>query len=602
LEEPSFTNETEFKAFSEDLCEGWLRLEYEPVLDPDAVPGYPNLYRRSNCSTPPAYEAFTTVQPPNRTATQFFPEVQGTSADGRCTIFRVADALTAEAPDLGENSTILYEACEGAALRLVAVLPNGAANPSASTAGTGNVNASSPNFQGRTATVHGALSGDGSRVYWSASGIGTAKIYLRLNADQAPTASGACDENEPLSACTVAVSPGTARFWAAAADGSRAIYSEGGKLFEFRVAIEAGLPVSETTLIAEGEQGLLGASADATRIYFASTKALGGGAIAGKSNLYYREAGQAPAFIGVLAANDLFSGNNELEAMAITPEPAKRAARVSSDGLHAAFMSHASLTGFDNSDSKNDEADAEVFVYDAGAGKLACASCDPSGARPEGRNIGGEVNQVWAAAQIPTWESQLYASRPLADDGSRLFFDSFTPLLQRDTNGRADVYEWQSAASQKDCEEAGAERYVESAAGCLSLISSGESNLDSEFLDASASGGDVFFATGASLLPQDPGLIDVYDARAGGGFPPPPPPSPECEGQACQNPSAPPQDPTPASSTYVGPGNVSEPKPKACPKGKHKVKKNGKVRCVKNKAKKQSQKSKKQSQKGRAGR
>jgi hypothetical protein len=32
-----------------------------------------------------------------------------------------------------------------------------------------------------------------------------------------------------------------------------------------------------------------------------------------------------------------------------------------------------------------------------------------------------------------------------------------------------------------------------------------------------------------------------------------------------------------------GAGNVTEPKPKHCRKGTHKVKKNGKVRCAKNK-------------------
>jgi hypothetical protein len=94
--------------------------------------------------------------------------------------------------------------------------------------------------------------------------------------------------------------------------------------------------------------------------------------------------------------------------------------------------------------------------------------------------------------------------------------------------------------------------------------------------DASPSGGDVFFTALSSLLPQDYGLVDLYDARAGGGFPNPPPPL-ACVGDACQSPPAPPDYPTPASSTFEGAGNVVEVAVRKCPKGK--VKRRGK--CVK---------------------
>ncbi len=130
-----------------------------------------------------------------------------------------------------------------------------------------------------------------------------------------------------------------------------------------------------------------------------------------------------------------------------------------------------------------------------------------------------------------------------------------------------------------------------------------EGREESSFFDASADGSNAFFSTNASLLPQDPGLLDIYDARSLGGFPPPPQPVPGCEGEACQSPPAPPNDPTPSSLTFNGPGNVKP--PKGCPKGKHKVTKKGKASCVANKNKKAKKKSKakKQSHKsGRAGR
>ncbi|HEU4461606.1 MAG TPA: hypothetical protein VFR75_03320, partial [Solirubrobacterales bacterium] len=106
----------------------------------------------------------------------------------------------------------------------------------------------------------------------------------------------------------------------------------------------------------------------------------------------------------------------------------------------------------------------------------------------------------------------------------------------------------------------------------------------SEFVDASADGSEVFFITGESLVEQDPGLIDIYVAKVGGGFPPPPPPPAPCEGESCQAEASPPAAPAPGSGSFVGPGNVKseKPKPKPCRKGFHKVKKGGKVRCVKN--------------------
>src|SRR4029077_19367630 len=124
----------------------------------------------------------------------------------------------------------------------------------------------------------------------------------------------------------------------------------------------------------------------------------------------------------------------------------------------------------------------------------------------------------WVASYLPTWENQFFAPRALSEDGSRIFFNSFGPLVPRDTNGVRDVYEWERAGSEEECVGAkGAELYVASAGGCLSLISSGQSPTDSEFTDASPDGRDAFFKTAASLQPQDPGLIDIYDARAGGG-------------------------------------------------------------------------------------
>jgi hypothetical protein len=258
--------------------------------------------------------------------------------------------------------------------------------------------------------------------------------------------------------------------------------------------------------------------------------------------------------------------------------------------LHLAFASAATPTGYDNTDAVSGQPDSEVYLYAAdgagGPGDLACVSCNPSGARPSGREVpvlGPVSTPYWAASRLPGWPESQRPSRLLTSDGSRLFFNSFDALVSRDTNAKQDVYEWERSAGQAECTKAGAELYVAAAGGCLSLISAGQGNQDSEVIDASNGGADVFFTTGASLLPQDPSLIDVYDARAGGGFPIPLLPDKECEGNSCQAAGAVPSVPAPKSSA-PGPGNP--PQSIKCPKGKHKVTKHGKTSCVKNKAKK----------------
>ena len=78
-------------------------------------------------------------------------------------------------------------------------------------------------------------------------------------------------------------------------------------------------------------------------------------------------------------------------------------------------------------------------------------------------------------------------------------------------------------------------------AGCVALLSSGESEQESAFLDASESGEDVFFLTSAKLSPLDPDTeADVYDARVcqqDASEPCPtyaPPPPSQCSSEACK--------------------------------------------------------------------
>jgi hypothetical protein len=543
---PTYTD-SQFQLLSPDLSEGWLLHDSAPLLAPGAVSGFINLYRRFDASD--SYEALTTAAPPHGTPVAYVPEMQGVSADGTHAIFLARDNLTPDAPIL-TSVPQLYESV-GGALRLVSVLPNGTASKQQSWAGTHN-NLSSLN---RLDSVQHAISDDGSRIFWSSAGFdsGPGKIYVRIGGE----------ETRPVSE---SVSTAKAQFWTAAADGSKAIFSfaEGaraGQLYEFDVDSE------EAHQIAEGVTGVVGASEDASHVYFVSKEALAGGATEGEPNLYLYEAGEdggTYAFVATLSDNE--------ELSIVNPVPIDHYARVTPDGRHLAFVSNAALTDYDNLDVASGKADAEVYRYDADSKGLECVSCNPSGARPAGRDVGTEGSPRWAAAQVPAWTSQFYQPRYLSDDGSRLFFESFDALVPEDTNGKGDVYQWE-AEGVGDCADEG---------GCVSLISSGESPQDTKLLDASPSGSDVFIATHAGLLPQDAGLVDIYDAREGGGLPPPAEPPGPCEGDACQNAASPPNDQTPASASFHGPGSavVRKPSARRCAAGKRQVRRKGKARCV----------------------
>jgi hypothetical protein len=106
--------------------------------------------------------------------------------------------------------------------------------------------------------------------------------------------------------------------------------------------------------------------------------------------------------------------------------------------------------------------------------------------------------------------------------------------------------------------------YSERSEGCVGLISSGTSPEDSAFLDASETGGDVFFVTTAKLAAQDvDDAYDVYDAHECTSVEPcfaePAAMAPPCATEASCRPAPTPQPAifgTPASATFSGAGNV----------------------------------------------
>jgi hypothetical protein len=417
---------------------------------------------------------------------------------------------------------------------------------------------------------------------------------------------------EPAKACTLQVSGlwhagnfGGPQYWTAAADGSRMLYTEGFTDAEEANLYEFDLATKTSTLIAGKTSGVLGASDDASSIYFDSAEALDAGATAGQPNLYLKRGGTI-SFIGTTAPGDVGTDFSPAELFfAVTPtvnQAASRAhaSRVSADGDQLVFESVstglAASVGYDNADALNGKASMEVYLYDAtangGAGRLSCISCNPAGVRPIGQalrkaytsvqiqDVEAAKTNIWAAAWIQTWVHTMYHSNVLSEDGDRVYFNSFDALVPQDTNGAQDVYQWEMPGTG-DCSQQ-SPAFSPLNDGCLSLISSGASADRSEFVDASPDGSNVFFETSSSLDPRDPGLIDIYVAREGGGFPLPTP-SLACEGEGCQSAPPPPIDPTPSSASFKGAGDPAPRKARrACRarKGKGaKAKRKGQKRC-----------------------
>ena len=100
----------QYEAFSDDLCDGWVLQDANPVLSPEGIEGFPGLYRRDNCGPGVGeYEALITVEPPNLPPKKVIPELLGTSGDGSVALF--ADSIElVEIQDAGRCARIVEDA------------------------------------------------------------------------------------------------------------------------------------------------------------------------------------------------------------------------------------------------------------------------------------------------------------------------------------------------------------------------------------------------------------------------------------------------------------------------------------------------------------
>jgi hypothetical protein len=498
---------------------------------------------------------------------------------------------------------------------LVNVLPGGKVEPNATFGRQG------PSKNGFVSPeTSQAISADGSRIYWSAVeaipvGGGFVErpkaLYVRENDTQLESEMEGEQCVQPGKACTVQVDlsqggpgpGGGGQFWTASRDGSKVFFTDEspltkdstagpGKpdLYEYDLEAPEGERLTDLSLLANPEpgvhadvQGVVGASQDGSYVYFVADGVLAEGAAPGncdgtykaeqRCSLYVRHGGTTK-FVATLSGEDgNFSGGEGGDDGDWQADPGHRTAEATTSGHSVVFMSRRPLTGYDNEVGETPL--ANVFVYNADTGSLACASCNPSGEAPVAtiypefaKDIPNELTpgsgKVWGSF-LPVSDSlDDYQPQMISEDGKRVFFDSIEPLVPQDENGFLDVYEWE-AQGEGSCREA---------RGCVYLLSGGQSTDNSYLIDASANGDDTFFVSRAQLVRADHGDNDVlYDARVGGVEPPTPV---ACSGTGCQGaPPAPPIFATPASVTFGGTGNFSSasrqsephPTPK-CPKGK----------------------------------
>jgi hypothetical protein len=532
------------------------------ALAPEAPSGYRNLFGQI-VGNRFGIDPLLRQTPPNRPNTGpgvFQLKFAGASADLSRIFFEANDALTeatqnAPAAVAGTaNQFNLYEWHAGQ-LSLVNVKPgNGETQPGAAFgAGTALANPSAI-----VSDFSYAISPDGLRVFWSSA---SGQVYVRENGE-----------------VTREIPDHAGKFLSASADGSKVLLSDG-TIYDLET--EASTDLTEGS---GGFQGIVGQSEDLSSVYFVATSVLTGAPNAegdtaepGKNNLYAWQNG-AVSFVA-----DLLSSDNSTSLGLWRASPVQRAAEASPNGRWLAFNSKAVLTDPNTTGACSFNPNLqkyvgsvpceEVYLFDSQSESLTCVSCNPTGAHP----LGGSFLRIMRNAQ-----GYLSQPRYLTNDG-RLYFDSRDALSSLDTNNQVeDVYQYEPAGVGS-CAKAG---------GCVGLITSGHGSYDANFLAADSSGNNVFFTTRQQLVPRDQdALIDLYDARVGGGIAADSalPPAP-CLGEGCQPPTPPLQsEPSAGSNGFEGPGNLKPKKAK-----KHHKKKHHKQQ------KKKNQKGKKH--KGKAGR
>ncbi len=226
--------------------------------------------------------------------------------------------------------------------------------------------------------------------------------------------------------------------------------------------------------------------------------------------------------------------------------------------------------------------------------RLVCASCDPTGARPNGIHEGNGFEEQICRLREDLERTVAGREHPGMDVGRLSCLRSISRAIYRTAVGCSSTAAmrlcratWmarrmftsmsrRAVGSCRSGQQSAGDVYDEAIGGCVALISAGTSAEESAFLDASETGSDVFFLTSSRLSSRDVDTsYDIYDAHECSASSPcapaPAQPAPPCDtGDSCK--PAPSPQPAifgaPSSATFTGSGDLSpSPVPKVIPRG-----------------------------------
>ncbi|HZK16227.1 MAG TPA: hypothetical protein VFC52_06540, partial [Solirubrobacterales bacterium] len=266
---------------------------------------------------------------------------------------------------------------------------------------------------------------------------------------------------------------------------------------------------------------------------------------AGYANVYRYEFDAEPAdaltYVGSLTAGDV---RNQASILS-TASNNNLSAQTNSDGSYFLYASR------DDLGINNPLGVESAYLFSAATGSSVCVSCQADGSAPKQRpnNIILGIPSVIAGLRAG---GSNVPPVSLSEDG-RVIFNSEEVLAPGAIEGQGEalgtagwlfvtqtnIYEWNQG------------QVSTLATGAVETLGMGGPN-----------GRDVFIKSFSRLSPHDFDFsADVYDIRSGGGFPPPPEAPQPCDPTegACQSAaSAQPASSRPASSDFVGGGNLND--------------------------------------------
>jgi hypothetical protein len=394
-------------------------------------------------------------------------------------------------------------------------------------------------------SAYNAISSSGQRVFFTAVACGEPPVdEVFAREEVSPTQSRTVAISEPAKeegceACQTGEGLMPAEFQGASEDGSKVFFTtaqellagaKGSNLYEYDLDAPQGSRVSRISIPVSGEaqvQGVTRISENGSHIYFVATGRLAGEnaehqqPFVGADNLYVFERDERfpegrLSFVATLSPEDASDWRVEDE----------RPVQVARDGRFLVFLSHADLTREGTSPGK-----AQVFQYDDQTGSLVRASIGQDGFDDNNREptYGSTIsNGAFSGYGYSAKDSPTMADGVLAPEDGAVFFESPDALTSQALNDEIsdegvllpNIYEYRAGSV-----------YLISDGRDTSTVNAAASVV---LLGADATGGDVFFRTADSLIPEDTDTQqDFYDARVAGGFPSPAA-APGCSGDVCQ--------------------------------------------------------------------